>query len=71
MFTDSCGCVPVDLVTLDDLSAAAMLESSGRIEALASVFASTQAAPEPPPPVPLPAPLHRPNVVMQAFALVE
>ncbi|XP_046960224.1 ATP-binding cassette sub-family G member 8 [Vanessa cardui] len=61
----------LDLVTLDDLSAAAMLESSGRIEALAGVFAGAQSAPEPPPPVPLPAPAARPNVLSQAFALVE
>ncbi|XP_052738552.1 ATP-binding cassette sub-family G member 8 isoform X1 [Bicyclus anynana] len=61
----------LDLVTLDDLSAAAMLESSGRIEALAGVFAGAQSAPEPPPPVPLPAPVGRPNVCLQAFALIE
>ncbi|XP_039748577.1 ATP-binding cassette sub-family G member 8 [Pararge aegeria] len=61
----------LDLVTLDDLSAAAMLESSGRIEALAGVFAGAQSAPEPPPPVPLPAPVTRPNVLLQAFALFE
>ncbi|CAG4941301.1 unnamed protein product [Parnassius apollo] len=61
----------LDLVTLDDLSAAAMLESSGRIEALAGVFAGAQSPPEPPPPVPLPAPLHRPNALLQAFALTE
>ncbi|XP_068630907.1 ATP-binding cassette sub-family G member 8 isoform X2 [Battus philenor] len=61
----------LDLVTLDDLSAAAMLESSGRIEALAGVFAGAQAPPEPPPPVPLPSPLNRPNAIVQAFALVE
>ncbi|KAI8429199.1 hypothetical protein MSG28_007735 [Choristoneura fumiferana] len=61
----------LDLVTLDDLSAAAMLESSGRIEALASVFAGAQSPPEPPPPVPLPVPIARPNVFVQAFALVE
>lgn len=61
----------VDLVTLDDLSAAAMLESSGRIEALAGVFASAQSPPEPPPPVPLPAPLSRPNALVQVFTLIE
>ncbi|XP_063378876.1 ATP-binding cassette sub-family G member 8 [Cydia fagiglandana] len=61
----------LDLVTLDDLSAAAMLESSGRIEALAGLFAGAQAPPEPPPPVPLPAPVARPNVAVQAFALIE
>ncbi|XP_026751087.1 ATP-binding cassette sub-family G member 8 [Galleria mellonella] len=61
----------LDLVTLDDLSAAAMLESSGRIEALAGVFASAQAPPDPPPPVPLPAPAAPPHALMQAFALLE
>ncbi|XP_053602449.1 ATP-binding cassette sub-family G member 8 [Plodia interpunctella] len=63
----------LDLVTLDDLSAAAMLESSGRIEALAGVFASAHAPPDAPPPVPLPAPdsLHAPSVAVQVFALVE
>ncbi|XP_049866326.1 ATP-binding cassette sub-family G member 8 isoform X2 [Pectinophora gossypiella] len=61
----------LDLVTLDDLSAAAMLESSGRIEALAGVFAGAQSPPEPPPPVPLPAPVTRPNAFVQIFALVE
>lgn len=61
----------MDLVTLDDLSAAAMLESSGRIEALAGVFAGAHSAPEPPPPVPLPAPVTRANVAVQAFALLE
>lgn len=61
----------LDLVTLDDLSAAAMLESSGRISALANVFAGAQAPPDPPPPVPLPAPLVRPNVLVQAGALIE
>lgn len=61
----------MDLVTLDDLSAAAMLESSGRISALANVFAGAHAPPEPPPPVPLPAPLARPNVLVQAGALIE
>nr|XP_021188651.2 ATP-binding cassette sub-family G member 8 [Helicoverpa armigera]XP_021188652.2 ATP-binding cassette sub-family G member 8 [Helicoverpa armigera]WRX06076.1 ABCG14 [Helicoverpa armigera] len=61
----------LDLVTLDDLSAAAMLESSGRISALANVFAGAHAAPEPPPPVPLPAPLTRHNVLVQAAALIQ
>lgn len=32
------GLISVDLVTLDDLSAAAMLESSARIETLASAW---------------------------------
>lgn len=61
----------MDLVTLDDLSAAAMLESSGRIEALAGVFAGAHSAPDPPPPVPLPSPLKKPNLLMQVFALIE
>ena len=45
----------MDLVTLDDLSPAAMLESSSRIEALAGVFGGAHSAPDPPPPVTLPA----------------
>ncbi|KAG6464036.1 hypothetical protein O3G_MSEX014230 [Manduca sexta] len=40
----------LDLVTLDDLSAAALLESSGRVEALAGVFGAARGALEPPPP---------------------
>ncbi|CAH0728974.1 unnamed protein product, partial [Brenthis ino] len=58
----------LDLVTLDDLSAAALLESSGRIEALAGV---PRAAPEPPPPAPLPAPAARCTLPLQIFALTE
>lgn len=61
----------LDLVTLDDLSAAAMLESSGRIESLAAVFSEAHTAPEPPPPVPLPAPTDRTPAIMQAFTLIE
>ncbi|XP_032511388.2 ATP-binding cassette sub-family G member 8 [Danaus plexippus] len=61
----------LDLVTLDDLSAAAMLESSGRIESLAGVFLGAHSAPEPPPPVPLPAPVRRANVLVQVFAMLE
>lgn len=61
----------VDLVTLDSLSAAALLESSGRVEALASVFAGARPPHDPPPPVPLPAPLNNHNVFLQAFALIE
>lgn len=61
----------LDLVTLDDLSAAAMLESSGRIEALAGVFAGAHSPPDAPPPVPLPAPLHRPKPCAQAAAFMQ
>ncbi|XP_050681675.1 ATP-binding cassette sub-family G member 8 isoform X4 [Leptidea sinapis] len=61
----------LDLVTLDDLSAAAMLESSGRIESLAGVFAGAHSPPHPPAPVPLPAPAPSANPVAQVFALVE
>ncbi|XP_059052503.1 ATP-binding cassette sub-family G member 8 [Achroia grisella] len=61
----------LDLVTLDELSAAAMLESSGRIEALAGVFAGAHAPPQPPPAVPLPAPAPSPHALLQAFALLE
>ncbi|XP_041976067.1 ATP-binding cassette sub-family G member 8 [Aricia agestis] len=59
----------LDLVTLDELSAAALLESSGRVEALAGVWA--RPAPDPPPPVPLPAPRHAASPPRQAFALLE
>ncbi|GBP27615.1 ATP-binding cassette sub-family G member 8 [Eumeta japonica] len=61
----------LDLVTLDDLSPAAMLESSGRIEALASVFASAHTPPEPPPPAPLPLPASNPPPHTQAIALIQ
>ncbi|XP_072940988.1 uncharacterized protein [Epargyreus clarus] len=61
----------LDLVTLDDLSAAAMLESSGRIEALAGVFAGALAPPEPPPPAPLPSPRAAPSPIRQAAALLQ
>lgn len=61
----------LDLVTLDSLSAAALLESSGRVEALASVFAGARPPHDPPPPVPLPAPLNNHNVFLQSFALIE
>lgn len=61
----------MDLVTLDELSAAAMLESSGRIEALAGVFASAHSPPDPPPPVPLPAPSTTQNIFVQAKALIQ
>ncbi|XP_037961247.2 ATP-binding cassette sub-family G member 8 [Plutella xylostella] len=61
----------LDLVTLDDLSPAAMLESSSRIEALAGVFMGAMSAPEPPPPVPLPAPNTTPNAAVQVMALLE
>ncbi|KAL4710470.1 hypothetical protein ACJJTC_008872 [Scirpophaga incertulas] len=61
----------LDLVTLDSLSAAAMLESSGRIEALAGVFRSAHSAPDPPPPAPLPSPAPRPAAPRQALALLR
>lgn len=61
----------LDLVTLDELSAAAMLESSGRIESLAGVFAGAHSPPDPPPPVPLPAPAATHNVFVQTKALIQ
>lgn len=70
----------VDLVTLDDLSAAAMLESSGRIEQLAEVFRSAHARVRGGegegslhlvPPIPLPSPVCKANPVSQAWMLVK
>lgn len=61
----------VDLVTLDDLSAAAMLESSARIESLANAWDQVNAA-EPPlaaPPAALPAFTRRAGLCGQLGAL--
>lgn len=62
----------MDLVTLDDLSAAAMLESSGRIESLAEIWAS-QGLPNllPDPPAALPEGIVKPNVFMQIIILLK
>lgn len=59
----------LDLVTLDELSAAALLESSGRIEALSAARPATRAAP--PPAAPLPAPRHPPAPHVQILALLQ
>lgn len=62
----------VDLVTLDDLSAAAMLESSARIETLANAW--DQMNSEPPlaaPPATLPYFVRRAGICGQFYALVK
>lgn len=62
----------VDLVTLDDLSAAAMLESSARIETLANAW--DQMNSEPPlaaPPATLPYFVQRAGLCGQFYALVK
>jgi len=71
--------VSVDLVTLDDLSAAAMLESSGRIEQLAEIFRSTQSRIRGEvesniplvPPIPLPSATCKANVIKQSWMLLK
>lgn len=61
---------PVDLVTLDDLSAEAMLESSQRIEQLAELFRQKQEPmSDPGPPSSLPLTVKNSNCVTQAFVL--
>lgn len=62
----------MDLVTLDDLSAAAMLESSARIETLANAW--DQINSEPPlaaPPTALPYFVRRAGVCGQFYALIK
>lgn len=62
----------MDLVTLDDLSAAAMLESSSRIESLANAW--DQVNSEPPfaaPPTKLPPFTKRADVCGQSFVLFK
>lgn len=60
----------VDLVTLDDLSAEAMLESSQRIEQLAEVFRQKQQPmSDPGPPSSLPMTVKRSNCIAQGFVL--
>lgn len=67
----------MDLVTLDDLSAAAMLESSGRIEQLAEIFRSTQARlqgeTDSPlvPPIPLPSATCSANIIKQSWMIFK
>ncbi|PSN37420.1 hypothetical protein C0J52_21078, partial [Blattella germanica] len=61
----------LDLVTLDDLSAEAMLESSQRIEQLAETFSQAQEPlSEPGPPIALPPKLRQANCVTQSFILI-
>ncbi|XP_050303441.1 ATP-binding cassette sub-family G member 8 isoform X2 [Anthonomus grandis grandis] len=60
----------LDLVTLDDLSAEAMLESSQRIEQLGEIFRQKQPPlSDPGPPSALPMAVKRSNFVVQAFVL--
>lgn len=63
--------LPVDLVTLDDLSAEAMLESSQRIDHLAEL-ARTRLPPlsDPGPPGALPPSRSGPNIFLQIYALL-
>jgi hypothetical protein len=66
-----CLCFTVDLVTLDDLWAEAMLESSQRIEQLAETFSQAQEQlSEPGPPVTLPPKLRQANCFTQSFVLM-
>ncbi|XP_049782861.1 ATP-binding cassette sub-family G member 8 [Schistocerca cancellata] len=61
----------LDLVTLDDLSAEAMLESSQRIEQLAELFRRRQEPlSDPGPPVALPASVKQANCCTQIFMLL-
>ncbi|KAJ8944051.1 hypothetical protein NQ318_016249 [Aromia moschata] len=60
----------LDLVTLDDLSAEAMLESSQRIEQLAEIFRQKQEPmSDPGPPSTLPMTVKNSNCFMQSFVL--
>ncbi|KAF7272001.1 ATP-binding cassette sub-family G member 8 [Rhynchophorus ferrugineus] len=60
----------LDLVTLDDLSAEAMLESSQRIEQLGEIFRQKQPPmSDPGPPAPLPSGVKSPNAIVQSFVL--
>ncbi|XP_037795975.1 ATP-binding cassette sub-family G member 8-like [Penaeus monodon] len=60
----------LDLVTLDDLSAEAMLESSQRVEMLAETFRRRQEAlSDPGPPGPLPPKVRKENICMQLLGL--
>ncbi|KAJ9579822.1 hypothetical protein L9F63_004528, partial [Diploptera punctata] len=61
----------LDLVTLDDLSAEAMLESSQRIGQLAETFTQAQEPlSEPGPPIALPPKLRQANCFTQCFILI-
>ncbi|XP_050735223.1 ATP-binding cassette sub-family G member 8-like [Eriocheir sinensis] len=60
----------LDLVTLDDLSAEAMLESSQRVEMLADTFRRRQEAlSDPGPPLPLPPKVRKENLCLQLLGL--
>nr|XP_023024369.1 ATP-binding cassette sub-family G member 8-like [Leptinotarsa decemlineata] len=60
----------LDLVTLDDLSAEAMLESSQRIEQLAEIFRQKQEPmSDPGRPATLPMTVRNPNCIVQGFVL--
>lgn len=60
----------LDLVTLDDLSAEALLESSQRIDALADAYRRKQEPlADPGPPSPLPPKIHDAGACMQIWAL--
>ena len=62
--------ITVDLVTLDDLSSEAMLESSQRVEMLADTFRRKQEAlSDPGPPCPLPPRIRKSNPCITLLAL--
>lgn len=61
----------VDLVTLDDLSAEAMLESSQRVEQLADLFRRrVEPLPDPGPPQPLPGKPRTAYLPIQVVAII-
>jgi len=63
--------IAVDLVTLDDLSAEAMLESSQRIEQLAEVYRRREEPlSDPGPPAGLPPAVRSANFIKQSVALL-
>ena len=62
--------IPVDLVTLDDLSPEAMLESSQRVEQLSSIYQrKCEPLSDPGPPGIMPPKIRRANLLMQIFGL--
>lgn len=63
--------ISVDLVTLDDLSAEAMLESSQRVEQLADLFRRrVEPLPDPGPPQTLPGKPRTASVPIQIIAII-
>ncbi|CAB0005144.1 unnamed protein product [Nesidiocoris tenuis] len=60
----------LDLVTLDDLSAEAMLESSQRVDQLAALYRRRVPPLTDVPPYTLPSPFRRPWIFSQAFAIL-